>query len=155
MANVTYAGVYGEFLDGMALLISLDLGLVLSGGCLADTDFHDRVFLSTLGPIFVVTALGVSLHMAVRRNPGSEENLQDVRRIHFSMALLVTFLIYSSVSSMVFRVLDCEMPDDGKEYLRADYTIVSTSGQHKALEVSHSATKLWEGPPMQSDFCRQ
>ncbi|CAN0518856.1 unnamed protein product, partial [Scytosiphon promiscuus] len=38
------------------------------------------------------------------------------------MALLVTFLVYSSVSSTVFRVFDCESLDDGKEYLRADYS---------------------------------
>ena len=51
------------------------------------------------------------------------------------MALLVTFLICSSVSSTVFRMFGCETQDGGREYLRADYTIQCTSGKHKAAQV--------------------
>ncbi|CAN0460998.1 unnamed protein product, partial [Scytosiphon promiscuus] len=51
------------------------------------------------------------------------------------MALLMTFLIYSSVSSTVFRMFACETVDGGKEYLRADYTIECTTDKHKALQV--------------------
>ncbi|CAM9531970.1 unnamed protein product, partial [Laminaria digitata] len=135
VANVTYAGVYGQFLDGIASLISLDLGLVLSAGCMVTTDFHDRLIISTLGPLVALGALGLSFQVATRKNHGSQEALQTVRRKHFSMALLVTFLIYSSVSSTVFRMFACETLDGGKEYLRADYTILCTGAKHKALQV--------------------
>lgn len=142
VANVTYAGVYGQFLDGISSLISFDLGLVLSAGCMAKTDFHDRLIISTLGPLVALCALRVSFQVATRRNRGSEEALQAVRRKHFSMALLVTFLIYSSVSSTVFRTFACETLDGGKEYLRADYNIQCTTTKHKALEVRLSSIKF-------------
>lgn len=135
VANVTYAGVYGQFLDGISSVISFDLGPVLSAGCMAKTDFHARLVISTLGPLIALGALGVTFQVAARRNRGSEEALQAVRRQHFSMALLVTFLIYSSVSSTVFRTFGCETLDGGEEYLRADYTIKCTDAKHKAFQV--------------------
>ena len=135
VVNVTYPGVYHQFLDGIASLISLDLGLVVSVGCIATTDFDDRLIISTLGPIIALGALGVSLQAAVRKNHGSPEAIKTVRRKNFSMALLVTFLICSSVSSTVFRMFGCETQDGGREYLRADYTIQCTSGKHKTLQV--------------------
>ena len=135
VANVTYAGVYGQFLDGITSIISFDLGLVLSAGCMATTDFHDRLLLSTLGPLVALGGIAVCFKVATRRNQGSDEGIRIVRRKHFSMALLVTFLVYSSVSSTIFRVFDCETLDGGEEYLRADYTIECTDAKHKALQV--------------------
>lgn len=137
MANVTYAGVYGEFLNGLSSIISFDLGLVLSAGCMVTTDFHDRVLISTLGPLVALGVVAICFKVAARRNQGSEEALQVVRRKHFSMALLITFLVYSSVSSTVFRVFDCETLDGGAEYLRADYTIECTDPKHKAFKVGY------------------
>lgn len=141
VANVTYAGAYGQFLDGIASIVSLDLGLVLSAGCMVTTDFHDRLIIYTLGPLLALGALGVSFQLATRRNHGSEEAIRTVQRKHFSMALLMTFLVYSSVSSTVFRMFACETLDGGKVYLRADYTIECTMDKHKALEVGR--TRRW------------
>ena len=132
---MTYAGVYGEFLDGISSIISFDLGMVVSAGCVVTTDFHDRLLISTLGPLVALGALAVCFKVATRRNQGSNEALQIVRRKHFSMALLITFLVYTSVSSTVFRVFDCETLDGGKDYLRADYTIECTDAKHKASQV--------------------
>ena len=136
VVNVTYPGVYRQFLEGIASLISLDLGLVVSVGCIATTDFDDRLIISTLGPIIALGALGVSLQAAVRTNHGSPEAIQTVRREHFSMALLVAFLICSSVSSTVFRMFGCETLDGGR-YLRANYTcLLYTSPSPRDLSTS-------------------
>lgn len=142
VANVTYAGVYGQFLDGISSVISLDVGLVLSGSCLVETDFHDRLVVATSGPILVLVALAVLFYLAARKNHWSPEQWQRARRKYFSMALLVTFLVYSSVSSTVFRVFDCESLGDGKEYLRADYSIQCTTAKHKALKVRPSTAEI-------------
>lgn len=141
MANVTYAGVYGKFLDGISSIISLDLGLVLSAGCMVTTDYHDRLLISTLGPLVALAVLAVCFKVATQRNRGSEDALKSVRRKHFTMALLVTFLVYSSVSSTVFRVFDCEMLDDGTDYLRADYAIECTTAKHRAFQVGRGFSK--------------
>eukprot|EP00904_Undaria_pinnatifida_P008212 jgi/Undpi1/4520/HiC_scaffold_18.g07874.m1 len=109
--------------------------LVVAWQILTQTDFHDRLFFVTLGSLIALDLMGVSFHVAARRSRGSQDELQAARRKHFSMVLLMTFLIFSSVSSTVFRVFDCETLEDGKEYLRADYGIECTTAKHKNLEV--------------------
>lgn len=138
MANVTYPGVYGRFLDAVSAIVNLDVGMVLSAGCIVNTDFHDRLLVSTLGPLIALGLLGVTYFVALRRNSHSRDALQTVLRKHFSVALLITFLVYSSVSSTLFRMFACETLDDEVMYLRADYSIECDSRKHEALKVSRA-----------------
>lgn len=135
MANVTYPSLYEGFLEGLSSIVGLELGTVLSAGCIIDFDFHGRLFFSTLGPLVALVILGVTYSLAVSRNRDSQEAIQRVEQKHVSMALLITFLVYSSVSSTVFRMFACEELDDGNYYLRADYDIECDSRQHRALQL--------------------
>ena len=116
-------------------VLNFDLGWILSTGCIADINFHDRGIISTLGPIIVMMMIWGSYTIAVVRNSRSEEALRRIRHKHMSAVILVTFLVYSSVSSTVLQMFDCEHLDDGNNYLRADYTILCDSLKHRALEV--------------------
>lgn len=58
-----------------------------------------------------------------------------IRRKYVFMVLLITFLVYSSVSSTVLKTFACEDLENGKRYLRADYRIVCDSAKHNALEI--------------------
>ena len=49
--------------------------------------------------------------------------------------LLLTFLVYSSVSSFLFQMFACDDLEDGKRYLRADYRVECDSSQHIAFQV--------------------
>ncbi|CAM9385517.1 unnamed protein product [Laminaria digitata] len=131
-ANVTYPGVYQEFMNGIDV-INFDLGSVLSAGCVwSDIDFHDRLLVSTLGPFVVVGLLAMTYWIATRRD---STVVEKIHRKHQTAFLLLTFLIYSSVSSTVFQTFACETLDDGVEYLRADYRIHCTDATHKTFEV--------------------
>lgn len=134
MANVVYPGVYQRFLDIVDVL-NFDLTWVLSAGCVVDVDFHDRLLISTTGPIVVMLLLGVIYTVARRMHRGSEHAIRNVEHKHVSMVLLVTFLVYSSVSATVFQMFACEDLDDDKQYLRADYRIECTSSKHRAVRV--------------------
>lgn len=46
----------------------------------------------------------------------------------------MAFLVYSSVSSTVFRMFACDDLDDGFSYLRADYATLCDSAKHEALK---------------------
>ena len=116
-------------------VLNFDLGWILSTGCIADINFHDRMVISTLGPIIVMMMIWGSYTIAVVRNSRLEEALRHIRHKHMSAVILVTFLVYSSVSSTVLQMFDCEHLDDGNNYLRADYTILCDSLKHRALEV--------------------
>jgi len=61
--------------------------------------------------------------VAATKYRGAEEALQNIRHKHLSMVFLIMFLVYSSVSLTVFQIFSFEVPDDGKNYLRADCRI--------------------------------
>lgn len=134
VANVTYPQLYQRFLDGIDVL-NFDVGLAVSAGCVVDFDFHDNFLASTMGPIIVMVILGATYLAASCRNRGSDDAIARVNRKHVSAVLLVTFLVYSSVSSTVFRMFVCDELDDGNAYLRADYSIDCRSTKHRALKV--------------------
>ena len=62
--------------------------------------------------IVVVVMLGITYIIAVSRHQRSQEVLQNVRHKHVSTVLLLTFLVYSSSSSLVFQMFDCEHLED-------------------------------------------
>ena len=134
VANVTYPNVYQRFLDGVKVL-EFDLSWILSVSCVVKLDFHDRLLFATLGPIAVVVMLGMTYTVAAAQNRRSDAALSNVRHKHVSAALLLAFLVYSSVSSILFQTFSCESLDDGKTYLRADYRIHCDSQTHVAYTV--------------------
>ena len=133
VANVQYPYEYQRFLDGVKLL-DFDLGWMLSASCVVNIDFHDRLLFATIGPIVVILLLGMTYYIAARRNRQSQGALQSVQHKHLSAVLLLTFFVYSNVSSMLFQNFACEHLEDGKLYLRADYRIECDSATHKKLQ---------------------
>ncbi|CAM9858548.1 unnamed protein product, partial [Ectocarpus sp. 12 AP-2014] len=136
-ANVTYPGVYQDFLSAINI-VNFDIGSVLAAGCLwSGIDFHARLLVSTIGPLVVAGFLAMTYLIAMRRQGASSDAaaVEKIRHKHQTALLLVTFLVYSSVSSMVFQTFACETLDDDIEYLRADYRIHCTDAKHKAFEV--------------------
>eukprot|EP00752_Nemacystus_decipiens_P005318 g4824.t1 len=136
-SGVTYPGAYQDFLSAVDV-VNFDLGYVLSAGCLwSNMDFHDRLLVNTLGPLVVVGLLGITYLVAMHRSRalGGDAVVDKIRYRHQTVLLLVTFLIYSSVSSTVFQTFACEKLDDGGDYLRADYNIQCTDAKHKSFEL--------------------
>ena len=134
VTSTTFPAVYQSFLDRMDVL-NFDLGWILSTGCIANINFHGRMLMSTLGPITVMMMIWGTYTVAVDRYSESEETLRRIRHKHISAVILVTFLVYSSVSSAVLQMFDCQDLDDGNNYLRADYSILCDSPKHRALQV--------------------
>ena len=135
MANVTFPNGYQRFLEGVNFL-NFDLSWVFSIGCFLEVDFHDRLLWTTIVPVVMMGLLGGTYAVALHRHRRSPETvLRDIRHKHVSTALLVTFLLYSSVSSVVFQMFACDDLDDDKLYLRADYRLECDSPKHRALQV--------------------
>lgn len=134
VANVIYPDTYQQFLDVVAV-VNFDLGWILSAGCIMRVDFHDGLLLATIGPLIASALLGVTYKIASHRNRSSEQAMRKVRRKHIGAIILMTFLVYSSVSSAVFRAFACDDLEDGYSYLRTDYRILCDSPRHKAFQV--------------------
>ena len=99
-----------------------------------DYDFYDRLKLTTIGPIVTIGLVGISYVIAVHRNKASQSALQIVRQKHASAALLITYFVYSNVSSVVFQTFACDPLDDGNSYLRADYGIECGNKMHQSYK---------------------
>lgn len=138
VAHVSYPGIYGDFLRAIDI-VNFDLGSMISAGCLwSDMNFHDRLLVSTIGPLVVVAILSLTYRVALCRNTTTScAIVERIRHRHLDLAFLlfVTFLVYSSVSSTVFKMFACDSLDDGSNYLRADYRILCTHAKHRTLQV--------------------
>ncbi|CAM9803211.1 unnamed protein product, partial [Laminaria digitata] len=136
IASVTYPHVYQRFLD-IVNVLNFDLGWIsqLSMGCLFDMGIHGRLLIATIGPVIAVMFLGLTYVVAARSRQGSVEALRLIRHKHVSMMLLLTFLVYSSVSSILFQMFACDDLEDGKKYLRADYRVECDSSKHRAYQI--------------------
>ncbi|CAM9133326.1 unnamed protein product [Ectocarpus sp. 8 AP-2014] len=134
VANVTYPDVYQELLDVLDVF-NFDLSWLLSAGCVVDMNFHDRLLVSTISPIVALLLLACTYAAAARANRGDPEKLNIIWNKHVTMVLLLTFFVYSSVSSTLFRAFACDDLDYSKYYLRADYSIECDSSEHRGIQV--------------------
>ena len=134
IANVTYPDIYQKFLDGLDIF-NFDFSWILSAGCVMDIDFHDKLLMVTITPIVSLAFLACTYTAASWKNRENYEVLVKIQDRHVSMVLLLTFLVYSNVSSVLFKAFSCEHLDDGKYYVRSDYSIQCDSSKHVGFQV--------------------
>ena len=134
VANVTYPDIYQKFLDGLDIF-NFDFSWILSAGCVMDIDFHDKLLMVTITPIVSLAFLACTYTAASWKNRENYEVLVKIQDRHVSMVLLLTFLVYSNVSSVLFKAFSCEHLDDGKYYVRSDYSIQCDSSKHVGFQV--------------------
>lgn len=72
VAGVRYPGAYNDFL-AVVDLVNLDLGFILSFACVYDTNFYDRLLMTTIGPAVILGVLGCTYLVACQRNRYSDE----------------------------------------------------------------------------------
>lgn len=137
---MTYADAYERFLRAVDIF-NLNLGGIISAGCLVPTTFYDRLLIVTLGPM-VLLALLAATYMCARMANSSANALPHIRKRHLSVVLWMTFLIYSSVSSTVFQTFACDALDNGSSYLRSDHSLACNDGRHDSFRAYASVMIL-------------
>ena len=124
-----YPDEYADFLSRLTL-INLNFGFLVSYGCLMETDFFDRLLLTTLAPLVVLGVLAASYSAVKAWITSSQSSLSMIRNIYLSTALFIMFFVYSSVSFTVFQTFACDTLDNGIAYLRADYSLTCFTKRH-------------------------
>ena len=130
--------VYPELYDGFVSklnAVNLDLDFVFAYSCLVANDFYDHLLLATIMPFLALVVLAGSYFVGKKRNSNSESAMREVRHKHQAAVLYVAFLVYSPVSYRIFQTFDCDELDDGKSYLRADYSLSCLTARHSWHEV--------------------
>ena len=118
--DIPYPESFVRFVQRMAF-INLDLIDVMRVGCVAQIDFYGKLVAVTLVPIFLTTLLYAAARFA-QRTMASAKALA-VCNTCIKIFLLLTFIIFPSVSTTVLRAFPCRDFDDGSSLLKADYSI--------------------------------
>ena len=135
IAGSVYPQEYEDFLSTMAI-VNVDIGFLLSNACIYNTNFYNRLVFATVGPLVILFACKCIFSIAKRRARGLTVTPAEavMKQRHLSVVLFVVFFVYSSVSFTVFQTFACDSLDDGKSYLRADYSITCYTATYHAYQ---------------------
>lgn len=122
MANVSFPKYYRRLLSWVKAL-EFDAAWIASMGCHLRLNFYHRLLVVTLSPLVLLAFLAVTFLVSWRRFRYDGRAMRSIRRKHLAGVILVTFLIYSTASSLIFQTFVCDESDDGVSYLRADYSL--------------------------------
>jgi hypothetical protein len=150
ITGTQYPSIYGDYLKWLDI-INLDISWFLSVGCVLHVNFYAKLLVTTLAPL-VVAAVILAVYLRARyvhrlvdaiQEPATApqrsfrtDALQHATAKHVSAFLTFTFLIYSTVSTVVFQTFACDYFDDTKEsWLRADYSISCDTHKHTSYKI--------------------
>lgn len=136
MASVTYPDVYESFLQYIDFA-NLDLGWVLSAGCLIETDFYENLVVMTLAPLGTVIIVVISYAVSTRGKTFGDDHdtVVQSRNRHASVLFWVSFLVYSTTSSAAFQIFACDTLESGRSYLRADHRLECYTPTHRVFQI--------------------
>ncbi|CAM9986983.1 unnamed protein product, partial [Laminaria digitata] len=123
VASVVYPDVYNTFLKYVDV-VNLNLGWMVSAGCLVETDFYHHLLVSTIVPLVVVVVVATVQQTRAR-----------LSRKHASVLFWVSFLVYSTVASAIFQTFACDDFDNGVSYLRVDHSLECYTPEHTMFRV--------------------
>lgn len=122
VANVQFPSIYASFLRYVKV-VQLDFAWCKTLGCHLEMNFYHRLIAITLLPFLVLAFLGTTYTIASRKHRHNGHHLVTIRRRDLGALLVVTFLIDSTTSSLIFQTFVCDAVEDGGWYLRADYSL--------------------------------
>lgn len=144
IAGGVYPEQYEDFIEYINP-INIDLGFILSYACIMTTGFYARLVIATIGPLVGLAILATTYSIAKWRNGRTESTAQSIWTKHISTVIFVSFFIYASLSFAIFQTFVCDKLDDGVTYLRADYSVICTTAEHRAYQV-YAAVMLFVYP---------
>ena len=133
IAGAVYPDEYEAFLAYMAF-VNVDVSLILSRACIITPDFYDRLIVATTGPLVVLLGCAGTFFAAKRKNRNFSVVNHILKKNYLSVVIFIVFFVYSSVSFTILQTFVCDSLDDGKAYLRADYSITCYTDTYTAYQ---------------------
>ncbi|CAM9638404.1 unnamed protein product, partial [Laminaria digitata] len=134
ISGVEYPVSYSRFLLWINVA-NLNIGDIFSASCIMPSaNFYVCLVLTTLAPLVLAAVLVLTYYMAKQRagigSAGVIARTAAWSR-HLAAALLLTFLVFTSTSTVAFKTFSCDDEVvEGESYLRADYSISCKSSLH-------------------------
>ena len=132
-------------LESISLVTGLSFNFGLPLECQGLRGFLPILVVWIIGPVVLSLIVWlVGLAWAIRRGctglasrgemrAAARPVLFDACILTLPALLLVLFLLYPSVTSVAFKSFECEGFDNGKFYLKADYTVECLSSDHTPI----------------------
>jgi len=121
---VTWPGEYDGFLRVLSPF-SLDLIGSMPVKCITPYNYHHQLRTMLVVPL-IVNGSGVLSRLCLLKAGKIAQANQAMRPW-----LLFNYLAYISICTTCFRTIPCQEMPDGSTWLRADYSIDCTSGEHR------------------------
>ncbi|CAM9956616.1 unnamed protein product, partial [Laminaria digitata] len=139
ITGVEFPASYSTFLSWISV-VNLDIRNIFSASCiLPAANFYLGLLASTLGPLVLTAVLVLTYHMAKARAGIGSAGVIARRAAwsrHVAAGLLLTFLVFTSASTVVFKTFACDdKAVEGENYLRADYSISCDTDLHLLFKV--------------------
>lgn len=132
--NVTFPLSFMTFILILSIF-NINFIAYLHIGCIYHQNFYDELVQVTIAPFImffvVLIVLTIRLVIAYRINDiNPSYDHQKYRRGTIFAALIISFVLFSPVSIVIFQSFACETFDDGNSYLIADYSINCDTPEH-------------------------
>ncbi|CAN0013328.1 unnamed protein product, partial [Ectocarpus sp. 6 AP-2014] len=139
ITGAEFPPAYAQFLS-IIDFINLDIGSIFSGMCiLPRVSFYQRLLVTTVTPIGLAGVLLLTYTMAKGRagiGSASVVARKAAWSRHMAAGLLLTFLVFTSTSTVVFKTFACDdQAVEGESYLRADYSLSCNTVTHTWYKV--------------------
>ncbi|CAN0047697.1 unnamed protein product, partial [Ectocarpus fasciculatus] len=139
ITGAEFPPAYAQFLS-IIDFINLDIGSIFAGTCvLPRVSFYQRLLVTTVTPIGLAGVLLLTYTMAKRRagiGSASVVARKAAWSRHMAAGLLLTFLVFTSTSTVVFKTFACDdQAVEGESYLRADYSLSCNTTTHTWYKV--------------------
>ncbi|CAN0475629.1 unnamed protein product, partial [Ectocarpus sp. 12 AP-2014] len=139
ITGAEFPPAYAQFLS-IIDFINLDIGSIFAGTCiLPRVSFYQRLLVTTLTPIALAGVLLLTYTMAKGRagiGSASVVARKAAWSRHMAAGLLLTFLVFTSTSTVVFKTFACDdQAVEGESYLRADYSLSCKTDTHTWYKV--------------------
>ncbi|CAM9812841.1 unnamed protein product, partial [Ascophyllum nodosum] len=134
IAAVDFPPVYSQFLSWIDV-INFDLANIFSASCVfPGLNFYQRLLVTTLAPVALIGVLMVTYQLAKMKAGTGMAGIVERRAAwsrHMVAGLLLTFLVFTPASTVVFKIFGCDKNIvEGESYLRADYSISCKTNTH-------------------------
>jgi hypothetical protein len=149
ITGTQYPSICGDYLKWLDI-INLDMSWLLSAGCILQVSFYSKLLITTLAPIVVAAILSLLYlrvrhvyrtvnaikHPATQRQKSSRTDaLEHAKAKHTSAFLTFTFLIFSTVSTVVFQTFACDdLTGTNQSWLHTDYSVSCDTDIHDIYE---------------------
>ncbi|GMI37858.1 hypothetical protein TeGR_g14131, partial [Tetraparma gracilis] len=133
--NVRFPPVFEEFGRLVSKFANLDALNLAKVGCLVQTNFYHKLVLSTMGPLCVSVVIGLAA-LVMKKRAKDHAGKQAAIDGAVSLFLGLTYLVFSSVSTIVFDTFNCKsFGDDEREFMMSDQSVDCGTAKHAAYEV--------------------